>query len=223
MGRGGGSIEDLWAFNEEEVARAIYNSKIPIISSVGHETDTTIADFVADLRAPTPTAAAEMATPDFNTLELQRKDNFEFIKTNIKNKITIQQGKLKIFEENQYFKEPLLSHMIKMDNINEVIIKIAYEFKNKLAQNHNKLNNTIDESNRIIDNKLKQKSNNLVSIHQELDALNPLSILSRGYAVPSSEGKVIKSIRNINIGDQLSVNVEDGIIQSTVISKENNE
>ena len=194
VGRGGGSIEDLWAFNEEIVARAVYNSRIPVISAVGHETDYTICDFVADLRAPTPSAAAEIAVPD--VLELQGElIGFKHQLLNAFNsRITFERNKLYEIEKKGILKDPV----VKLDENRENLIYLS-EKLTKL---------TIDKLNR---EKLE-----FSALSGKLDALSPLSVIARGYAMASSKGKVIDSIGNIKINDEIDVKLSDGTFKAKV-------
>ncbi|SDK51073.1 exodeoxyribonuclease VII large subunit [Natronincola ferrireducens] len=197
LGRGGGSIEELWAFNEEAVARAIHGSEVPIISAVGHETDFTIADFVADLRAPTPSAAGELAVPRqvdvVTTLKaLNRRLLFAANK-----KITEERQRLNIVENNYYFKYPLnfiYDEKQHLDNLYKSLLKVVNQRK---LQHREKLEATVER----------------------LNSLSPLSVFSRGYAVATTEaGKVIKSITDVNKDEEIKVNLLDGMIDAKVIS-----
>ncbi len=185
VGRGGGSIEDLWAFNEEITARAIYASEIPVISAVGHETDFTIADFVADLRAPTPSAAAEIAVP--STPELAARITAD--------KSRIQQSIVSRIEGGR-----LLLKRFKMrtpkDRIDEYSLRV-------------------DAMTRSMENSLKMKTMSLrrrfAAQAAKLDALSPLQTLSRGYAIPTREdGTVIRSVGEVKSGDEFTLRLKDG-------------
>lgn len=185
VGRGGGSIEDLWAFNEEITARAIYASEIPVISAVGHETDFTIADFVADLRAPTPSAAAEIAVP--STPELAARITAD--------KSRIQQSIVSRIEGGR-----LLLKRFKMrtpkDRIDEYSLRV-------------------DAITRSMENSLKMKTMSLrrrfAAQAAKLDALSPLQTLSRGYAIPTREdGTVIRSVGEVKSGDEFTLRLKDG-------------
>lgn len=185
VGRGGGSIEDLWAFNEENTARAIYASEIPVISAVGHETDFTIADFAADLRAPTPSAAAEIAVP--STPELAARITAD--------KSRIQQSIVSRIEGGR-----LLLKRFKMrtpkDRIDEYSLRV-------------------DAMTRSMENSLKMKTMSLrrrfAAQAAKLDALSPLQTLSRGYAIPTREdGTVIRSVGEVKSGDEFTLRLKDG-------------
>ncbi len=216
VGRGGGSIEDLWAFNEEIVARAIYDSKIPIISAVGHEVDFTISDFVADLRAPTPTAAAELAVP--NMVDLQR--SLEQYSIRLKEAIfkTINYQKLYLdgIKSSFVIKNPMIMFENKKQSldlistkINELILRKVEKAKDKInmiKQNHIFVNPTI---------LYKDQKNSLINIIDKLELLNPLNTLSRGYSITYSNDKVIKNVKDVK--DMIHVKVYNGEIKAKVI------
>ena len=194
VGRGGGSIEDLWAFNEEIVARAVFESEIPVISAVGHETDVTICDFVADLRAPTPSAAAECAVPDCFELKFNLLSCKQRLNTLSKNILESERKKLLAFEKSGALKNPLLK-------INDSKKDILY-LNEKLVN----LTSSLIEAN-------KSKVNALCG---KLDALSPLGVIARGYSVTKSKEKIIKSIKDIKIDDEITVNLSDGKITAMV-------
>ncbi len=188
LARGGGSLEDLWPFNEEIVAQSIYNSEIPIISAVGHETDFSISDFVADLRAPTPSAAAELAVP--NIYDIKQKINVyqNRLKMALTKKLEIIKLRYEKCMSSMVFKDPL-------KRINENYIKIDMCIK-QLEKNIN----AIKEEN-------KKKYIELVS---KLDTLSPLKTLLRGYSIVEKNGKVVKKVEDLNTGDEISIRLENG-------------
>lgn len=194
-GRGGGSIEELFAFNDEELARTIFNMKTPIISAVGHETDFTIADFVSDLRAPTPSAAAELAVPKLETL-----------KENIKNyKLQLLQEFLKIKDEkknNLYILKKDLNYNSPISLLNENRQALDYMFKNLIN---------------YLDTLMKTQNSNLQQIGNKLNLLSPLSSLERGYNITiDDKNKIIKSTSNVKIDEILNIILKDGIITTKV-------
>jgi len=218
VGRGGGSIEDLWPFNEEIVARAIYNSRVPVISAVGHEIDFTIADFVADLRAPTPTAAAELAVPDINTiityLDNAKTRSYNALNNTIENKRLL----LEKLRDSYVMKNPSNMYEIKEQKLDLLIDNL-----NK-AMNRNIENNQIilfKLSNSYILNNpnmlYKFKSQNLDNIISKLEVLNPMNTIKRGYAIVRSNDKVISSVKNIKAKDKIFINLKDGNIETEVI------
>ena len=188
IGRGGGSLEDLWPFNEEIVARAIYDSKIPIISAVGHETDFTIADFVADLRAPTPSAAAELAVPDI--LEVKQKIiNYQNrSKLALKKKIEIVKLRFEKIMKSRIFTDPMRKVMD-----NSIIL---------------------DDYMKRLENAMKEikteKKNKYTELVTKLDSISPLKTLIRGYSLTEKDGKIIKRATQIDKGDIITIKFSDG-------------
>lgn len=218
VGRGGGSLEDLWPFNEEIVARAIYDSDIPVISAVGHEIDITISDYVADLRAPTPTAAAELAVPDINTiityLDTSRSRSF----TALNNIINNNYQRLEGIKNSYILTRPITMYEIKeqkldilLDNLNRNINKILENNRIKLYTYSNSyiLNNP--------EMLYKYSAQRLEHIISKLEVLNPLNTLNRGYAIIKREDKVLSSIKNINKDDIIKISLKDGELSSKVI------
>lgn len=197
IGRGGGSIEDLWAFNDENLAYAIYNSHIPVISAVGHETDFTICDFVSDLRAPTPSAGAELAVPDRNEI-LQNLD-----------------------AQRQYLSSLMDKKLIENNNIvSEMTTKLlSLSPDDKIAKLYNDLDflsqKYENNSNRIFQN----TANKIELLATKLESLNPVSILKRGYSVVTNNDKTVTSVKDVKNGDTLAINVTDGKIISRVIGE----
>ena len=187
LARGGGSLEDLWPFNEEIVAHAIYNSKLPIISAVGHETDFSISDFVADLRAPTPSAAAELAVPDI--YEIKQKINVyqNRLRMSLVKKVEIMKLRYEKCMNSRVFKEPTI-------NINDNYLRIDNYIK--------RLENTI---------KIKQKEEKTkyIELISKLDALSPLKTLTRGYSIVETDNKIIKSSKQLSTGDKIKLRFID--------------
>lgn len=211
-GRGGGSIEDLWSFNEEIVAYAIYNSKIPIISAVGHETDFTIADFVSDLRAPTPSAAAELAVPSEIELRSNITSLYERIIENVKQKINYKRKTVESFS----VKNPvdfINQQRILCDSYMQKIINIS---ENAVLNNRIRIENINSNISKNTDKIITEKSKSLDVFTAKLDALSPLKVLNRGYSVIKNEKGVIKKISDINVGDSLTAQICDGKIDCTV-------
>ena len=222
VGRGGGSIEDLWPFNEEIVAYAIYNSKVPVISAVGHEIDFTISDFVADLRAATPTAAAELAVPDINTiltyLNNAKVRSYNFINSYIENK-TLTLNKLK---DSYVLKKPENMYEIKIQNLDNLIEKLNKEMS--IIIENNKLRLYKCKTNYIINNPeilYKFKKQNLDNLINKLEVLNPLNTLKRGYAIVRDDTKVITDVNKIKKNDVINIELSNGKIISKVMEVEN--
>ncbi len=195
VGRGGGSIEDLWAFNEEAVARTIFNMKTPVISAVGHETDTTIADYVADLRAPTPSAAAELAVFDYN--EFKNK-LFQYKRT-LENKLEreIQKNRIlvKNYEARVNYASPKNQLLTKKQYVDELFTKMDNLFKNKLTNDKHTLG----------------------ILAERLNGLSPLNKLSNGYAYITDDNlHTITSVGQIDVGEKVLLNLKDGKVTSVV-------
>lgn len=216
-GRGGGSIEDLWAFNEEIVARAIFASKVPIISAVGHEPDFTIADFVADLRAPTPTGAAEMAVPNISDLNNYLKQIKIRVNESACNIIKHYKVKLDSLKNSFILKNPMSIYEIKeqkldncVDNLNHYIELIIQ--KNKLRFSNIK-DNYILQNPSILFDKNKNKINLII---RSLELLNPLNILNKGFSVINKDDKIIKNYQDIKKNDKINIKLAKGYIDAIV-------
>lgn len=195
VGRGGGSLEDLWAFNTEIVARAVYACKTPIISAVGHETDFTISDFVSDMRAPTPSAAAELAVPDIKSLIFQLNNFSVSIEKSLDFKISQCENSIKRYKD--FFSK---------SNVDLFYANI----RDKIAQYNEKLKDSIT---RIIENQTNTLSKNA----EMLDNLSPLKILSRGYSVVKNEkSDIVTDSENINVGDNVEIILSNGAFKATV-------
>jgi exodeoxyribonuclease VII large subunit len=217
VGRGGGSIEDLWAFNEEIVARTIYECKTPIISGVGHEIDFTIADFVADLRAPTPTGAAEMSVPTVkDTINIINQFKIRLNK-NIKNMVNTKYIALRTLKQSYVLKNPMGMYEVKMqklDTLTDSLNKDILQFiENKKYDLDNLKNNYVLKNPELILDKYKH---NLALIINSLKGLNPLGILEKGYSVIKNNDKVIKSSKDIKIDDIINVRLFNGEINAKV-------
>lgn len=216
IGRGGGSIEDLWCFNEEIVARAIYECKIPTISAVGHEIDFTISDFVADLRAPTPTGAAEMAVPnidDFN--KYIEQVNIRLYQV-INKKINDNKTKLEKLKDSYILKNPISIYEIKEQHFDSIFEKINILMTGRLKDARNILNINVDKLNNNINKLYENKKNNYLNYLTKLDVLNPLLTIKRGYTITRLNNKVITSIKNIKTNDNIDIELKDGSINAVI-------
>lgn len=218
VGRGGGSIEDLWAFNEEIVARAIFECKTPVISAVGHEVDFTIADFVADLRAPTPTGAAEMAVPQLNdVMNYFRQLNIRANK-GVHTIVSNYQEKLSGLQNRNIFKNPIMIYQTKEMIFDNLVEKLSFSLKNLVNIKEKELirlknSYVLQKPYQMID----KKSNKYLQLVSKLETLSPLLTLQRGYTMTKVDGKVVSSVKHIKKGDCLEITYHDGSIQAEVI------
>jgi exodeoxyribonuclease VII large subunit len=195
LARGGGAIEDLWAFNDENVARAIFSSKAPVITGVGHETDFTIADFVSDLRSPTPTAAAELAVPNREDLKSTTVGYQIQLAQLLASKLTI---------EKQH-----------TNNLINVLHQLSPQ--NYVRYGRQKLDEYIRRMNLSIRHKLIFEKSNIENIKLQINVLNPLAILDRGYAiVTTADNQIVHSVKHIMLGEQLTIRVSDGKFNANV-------
>lgn len=199
VGRGGGSIEDLWAFNDEQVAYSIYESRIPVISAVGHEPDVTISDFVADLRAATPSNAAELAVPDQDVLRQNLDAMTAAMVSALSRQIRSAQKHLDVLSGSAALKSPY-GYLQQREKGLELL-------KNRLvaAQNQN----------------ITRKNHQYIAAVSKLDAMSPLKVLSRGYAMAQNQrGEVLRSVKQVELGERISISMSDGRISATVMNKE---
>ena len=239
VGRGGGSIEDLWAFNEEIVARAIYNSHIPVISAVGHEVDITISDFVADRRAPTPTGAAEMAVPTVSEVKnifALKKNTLSSI---IKEKLTVASQELKKVKSSYILKNPMTLYEMKMQKLDALTDALNKDMTNYITQKklelqsyqksfvlQNPLNSytkyfkDLENNQKVLKNKIEQilekKTSDLQYVIQTLRLVNPLNILDKGFSLVKKDGHIIKSSQEIKEKDLLDIRLHQGELKVEV-------
>ena len=195
LARGGGSLEDLWPFNEEIVAHAIYNSEIPVISAVGHETDFSISDFVADLRAPTPSAAAELAVPDIYEIKQKINTSRNRLRLALIKKVEIMKLRYEKCMSSRVFKDPLR-------NINDNYLKIDTFIK--------RLENTIKT-------KQKEEKTKYVELISKLDTLSPLKTLTRGYSLIEKDGEIIKSVNDVKSEEKIDIRFVDGVKKAKIL------
>ncbi|MBR4242009.1 MAG: exodeoxyribonuclease VII large subunit [Eubacterium sp.] len=201
VGRGGGSLEDLWAFNTEEVARAVFACKTPVISAVGHETDFTICDFVADLRAPTPSAAAELAVPDIENEKLKVANLGASVET--------------LVSRNIERKSEKLENLIKKSALSD----IDSFFNNAL----DKIDIVSQKINKSFESILLKKESSLRSAAKALSALSPLAVIARGYSITRKNGAVVKSADNLSVGDEIDILINEGEIKAKICEVNKNE
>ena len=194
LARGGGSLEDLWPFNEEIVAHSIYNSKIPIISAVGHETDFTIADFTADLRAPTPSAAAELAVPDIYEVKRKIREYQDRLRNALLHKTKIARLRYDKCMTSAVIKEP----------------------NRMINDNYIKIDNYIKQLENLIKIKTEKEKGRYIELISKLDALSPLKTLYRGYSITEKDGSVVKSVKQLKSGDNIEIRFNDGSKKAVV-------
>ena len=198
LARGGGSLEDLWPFNEEIVARAIFDSKIPIVSAVGHETDFTISDFVADLRAPTPSAAAELVIPNVKDILLKLKEYESRQKIALNRKIQIMKLRYEKCLNSKVFKEPL----------------------QKINERYMMLDIKVRQMESYINQKYINEKAKAIKLIAKLDALSPLKTLARGYSIITLNGKTIKEAKYLKKDDEINIKLFDGQVNAKILKKE---
>ena len=239
LGRGGGSIEDLWPFNEEIVARAIFMSEIPIISAVGHEIDFTISDFVADLRAPTPTGAAEMAVPNMADVKSYLSQiNIRLTKA-MNTKIEMCKEILNRYQKSYVLTNPMSLYNRLEQNFDHLYERLINAIKNNVNVNNERLNklkssyiftnpnmlfidkayNYNDLIKRLRNSTIKlldNKTNKYVNLLSKLEVLNPVTTLKRGYSITKKDNKSLASIKDLKINDTIITNLSDGYIESTI-------
>ncbi len=195
VGRGGGSIEDLWAFNEEKVARAIFECRTPVISAVGHETDFTIADFVADLRAPTPSAAAELAVDDYRSLVESVRAYGERLNRSMRGRVELMRSRLEQYQVKLQYLSP----------------------ENRLRENCQRLADMDDRIREAFDRRMQDSRHRLSIYLERFSGLSPLKKLNQGYShVADEEGKTVTSVTQVRPGDRLTISVTDGSMEAVV-------
>lgn len=243
VGRGGGSIEELWAFNEEIVARAIFSSTIPIISAVGHETDTTIADFVSDLRAPTPTGAAELAVPNIDDLMERILNRKIRLMRAMKEKYNVEHKRLERLSKSYAFRYPQKLFEQKVEHLDRLVELSSRQLTQTINESEQRVNflkqrlkanhpqdkyeqakiNLIQQKkqlNRSFNSIVKLKQNEFSKHLTTLQALSPLKVMERGFSIAYNEkNHIIKSVKEVKIGDAIKVTVADGSLNATVIDR----
>ncbi|WP_302117648.1 exodeoxyribonuclease VII large subunit [uncultured Limosilactobacillus sp.] len=240
IGRGGGSLEDLWPFNEEIVARAIANSKIPVISSVGHETDTTIADLVADQRAATPTAAAELATPvKLSDVLMTIRDNQNRLFNTMKTQINFDRQQLNKQLQSYIFQQPTRLYENYAQKVDQLTHQLNQSAQNRMRDarvnverlgaklmNYSPLHR-VQQQNQLVDQLQKQlvsatvanqneKKQQVTSLIKQLDSLSPLKIMSRGYTYVTSDEKVVNHAQQLTVGQNVQLHFDDGDVQAEI-------
>lgn len=216
VGRGGGSIEDMWCFNDEQVARAIYACKIPVISAVGHEIDFTIADFVADLRAPTPTGAAEMAVPNisdfyqyFGQIELR-------LEQAIMTMITSKKDQLETLKKSYILTNPIAMYQVKEQRFDSLFEKIHLLMNSIIANEKNSCQILKQKLENNIQKVLENEQHRYLHALNKLEILNPLLTIKRGYSITRNQDHVVTSIQQVKPHDKIEIEVTDGLIEARV-------
>ena len=210
LARGGGSIEDLWNFNEEELARCIFDLKTPLISGVGHETDFTICDFVADHRAATPTAAAIKATPDQNELKKYNDYLCKQLVNRYDKYIQFKTYCLESLKKSYMMSNPEHLYANEILRLTQCQNQLSQYMKMFYLKEHNNLYNKTDSLHKIYQSYLNQKKSNFNNIITRIDDLSPLKIMSRGYSLVKKDGKIVKSTNHLQTGDFVEIMFEDG-------------
>lgn len=221
IGRGGGSIEDLWPFNEELLARTIFDFSIPIISAVGHEVDYTICDFVADVRAATPTGAAEIAVPNLVDL-LNLIENYKIrLNKSMLNQIDNYQIWLNKLRNSYVLKNPMAIYQVKEQMLDHLIENLITNMKNLMERKKNKYNQIASsyvlKKPQII---YEQKQNNLNKLIEKLEVLNPMSTLKRGYAIIKKNNKAIFNIKLFKPNDEIDIILNEGLLKVNILRVE---
>ncbi|MCB1114010.1 MAG: exodeoxyribonuclease VII large subunit [Chlamydiia bacterium] len=219
VGRGGGSIEDLWAFNEEIVAHAIFESEIPIVGAVGHETDHTIAEYVADVRAPTPSAAAELVLKESNLLLNALQEASRRLTQQLRQLIRHDRQRLSGIQRHPFFTSPYALIGPRMQKLDHFQIRLeALKPTRKITEMKVRLAHINEKINHAILNKLEQKSFNIKKVDEILKAIDPKTLLTKGYSILFSEkdGSVIKSVRQLEKQEKIKLMLQDGSASSTI-------
>ena len=217
VGRGGGSMEDLWAFNEEAVARAVFDCEVPVISAVGHETDTTIIDYVADLRAPTPSAAAELAVYEHRALEGELTEYMRRMRRIMTQKLHMQRLRFEKYQTRLSYLSPsgkVREYRLRIAEYEEQIPELFHEKLEERKQREELLNEKIRF---LMKQQLKESRQNLAIRIERMKGLSPLGKLNQGFSyVQSMEGKTVKSVKDVQADAQITVFVTDGRIDARV-------
>ena len=216
VGRGGGSIEDMWCFNDEQVARAIYACKIPVISAVGHEIDFTISDFVADLRAPTPTGAAEMAVPNINDFYQYFGQVGLRLEQAIMTMITSKKEQLETLKKSYILTNPIAMYQVKEQRFDSLFEKIHLLMNSIIATEKNNCQILKQKLENNIQKVLENEQHRYLHALNKLEILNPLLTIKRGYSITRNHNQVITSIKQVKPQDKLKIEVTDGLIEARV-------
>lgn len=221
VGRGGGSIEDLWCFNEEIVARAIFDCDIPVISAVGHEVDFTIADFVADMRAPTPTGAAEMAVPNLPDVDALLQQITLRLNKALLTQVSTKQEKLKELKRSFIFQNPMTIYEIKEETFDRLYDRLELSLSHIVSKKKDQfeyiMKHRCFRNPEII---FSERKHSFATLLSKLEALNPLLTIQRGYAIVEGEKGIISKVSDAKKGDEIAIQVTDGAIHAIVTKEE---
>ncbi|MEW6990912.1 exodeoxyribonuclease VII large subunit [Colwelliaceae bacterium 6441] len=241
IGRGGGSLEDLWAFNEEEVVKAVFDSKIPTISAVGHETDTTLTDYVADLRAPTPSAAAELVSCDIADSLQQLGSITQRLHQNIQQKLYITKQRLNSLQHRLTQVHPQQQLQVFQQRSDELAIRLNQAFSReftrfnqmptslvkrllqqspskKIVQNQEKLSHMKQGLKRAMQLSLSHKNEQFINVIEQLNIVSPLATIARGYTVSRNKHGIINHTHQVSVGERVSIQMTDGVIETKVVT-----
>lgn len=221
VGRGGGSIEDLWCFNEEIVARAIFDCDIPVISAVGHEVDFTIADFVADMRAPTPTGAAEMAVPNLPDVEALLKQITLRLNKALLTQVASKQEKLEQLQKSFIFQNPMTIYEVKEETFDRLYDRLELAMQHIVSKKRDQflyiMKHRCFTNPEIV---FANQERSLVTMLSKLEALNPLLTIKRGYSIVRNQNGLVSKVSDAKVDDLLSITVTDGTIEAKVVKEE---
>lgn len=238
--RGGGSLEDLWAFNDEQLAKCIFHLNTPLISGVGHEVDVTIVDYVADKRAPTPTGAAELATPSYIEVQRHLQSIYQQIQKMGQQRLEFHRNELNQTNNFMYFKNPeklyqqklllvdmkrqqILHHvhqsLQKRQAVSEVINRFSMLLKEQIYQTKSEFIQSKETLSRLMEDRLQKQKGKLGKTLELLDAYSPLKVLQRGYAVAYADEKVVSTLKDVHVGDSVRILINDGELLTQVIEK----
>lgn len=221
VGRGGGSIEDLWCFNEESVARAIFDCDIPVISAVGHEVDFTIADFVADMRAPTPTGAAEMAVPNLPDVEALLKQITLRLNKALLTQVASKQEKLEQLQKSFIFQNPMAIYEVKEETFDRLYDRLELAMQHIVSKKKDQflyiMKHRCFTNPEIV---FANQERSLETMLSKLEALNPLLTIKRGYSIVRNQNGLVSKVSDAKVDDLLSITVTDGTIEAKVVKEE---
>ncbi|TVP94844.1 MAG: exodeoxyribonuclease VII large subunit [Acholeplasmatales bacterium] len=220
VGRGGGSIEDLWAFNEAMVAEAIFNAKTPIVSAVGHETDFTIADFVADVRAPTPSGAAELVVPDQKTLLRDIESSRNRLREATFRILTQQEKALNNLTARYVFRDPARIAMIYARPLEHLLEKLTLTHpRQKMVRMQARIEEKEKQLHRAYDWVIRRRRDQLQATQAHLSYANPLSIMEKGYTLVDHAGRYLKSVQDVEVGMHIRLRFKDGVAEAKILDK----